>query len=60
MAERYLLGHPEEKTSDLDVMSPQSPLGVALIGKLPGDVVEYQAPNGMLRVKLVGVEPAGS
>jgi len=58
MAERYLIGHPEEKTDELDVMSPQSPLGAALLGKGPGDVVEYQAPNGTLKVKVLGVEPA--
>ena len=58
MAERYLLGHPEEKTDTLDVMSPQSPLGAALIGKGPGDWVEYQAPHGTLKVKVLEVEHA--
>jgi len=58
MAERYLVGHPEEKTGDLDVMSPQSPLGAALLGAGPGDSVEYQAPNGVLKVKVVAVEHA--
>jgi transcription elongation factor GreA len=57
-AERYLLGHPEEKTDSLDVMSPQSPLGTALMGKGPGDWVEYQAPHGMLKVKVLEVEQA--
>src|SRR4026207_1044390 len=32
MAERYLVGHMEEKVGSLDVMSPQSPLGEAPIG----------------------------
>jgi len=59
MAERYLIGHPEEKTASLDVMSPQSPLGAALLGKAEGDVVEYQAPNGVLRVRVIEVEAAG-
>jgi transcription elongation factor GreA len=58
MAERYLIGHPEEKTDSLDVMSPQSPLGAALIGQGPGDWVEYQAPHGMLKVKVLEVEQA--
>jgi transcription elongation factor GreA len=58
MAERYLIGHPEEKTDALDVMSPQSPLGSALIGKAEGDWVEYQAPHGTLKVKIVEVESA--
>lgn len=58
LAERYLIGHPEEKTDTLDVMSPQSPLGAALIGRGPGDWVEYQAPHGMLKVKVLEVEHA--
>ncbi len=58
MAERYLIGHMEEKTGDIDVMSPVSPLGAALIGHGPGDWVEYQAPNGVLKVKVLAVETA--
>jgi transcription elongation factor GreA len=58
MAERYLVGHPEEKTDSLDVMSPQSPLGSALLGKVEGDWVEYQAPHGTLKVKVLEVESA--
>lgn len=58
MAERYLIGHPEEKTDQLDVMSPQSPLGSALLGHGPDDWVEYQAPHGTLKVKVLEVESA--
>jgi transcription elongation factor GreA len=58
MAERYLIGHMEEKTGELDVMSPHSPLGAALLGKGPGDWVEYEAPHGVLRVKVLAVENA--
>src|SRR6187200_984996 len=43
MAERYLVGHMEEKTGDLDVMSPQSPLGASLLGSSEGTWVEYEA-----------------
>jgi transcription elongation factor GreA len=57
-AERYLLGNLEEKSRGLDVMSPESPLGAALIGASVGDWVEYQAPNGMLKVKVLGTESA--
>jgi transcription elongation factor GreA len=56
MAERYLIGHLEEKTDALDVMSPNSPLGAALLGKGPGDWVEFEAPHGVLRVKVLEVE----
>jgi transcription elongation factor GreA len=58
MAERYLVGHMEEKVGSLDVMSPQSPLGAALIGASAGAWVEYEAPTGKLRVHVVKVETA--
>ncbi len=58
MAERYLVGHMEEKVGDLDVMSPQSPLGAALLGASEGTWVEYEAPTGKLRVRVVKVETA--
>jgi transcription elongation factor GreA len=58
MAERYLVGHMEEKVGDLDVMSPQSPLGAALLGAGEGTWVEYEAPNGKMRVRVIGVGSA--
>ena len=47
-----------EKVGRLDVMSPQSPLGEALIGASAGDWVEYEAPTGKLRVHVLKVETA--
>jgi transcription elongation factor GreA len=58
MAEKYLVGHMEEKVGDLEVMSPHSPLGSALLGAGAGKWVEYEAPTGMLRVRVVEVESA--
>ena len=58
LGETYLIGHMEEKVSDLDVMSPQSPLGSALLGAAAGQWVEYQAPTGMLRVQVLKVAAA--
>jgi transcription elongation factor GreA len=58
MAERYLVGHMEEKVGNLDVMSPQSPLGAALLGSGEGKWVQYEAPTGKLRVRVVKVETA--
>ena len=52
MAESYLIGHIEE-ISEAPVMSPTSPLGSALLGAKAGDVVEYDAPNGKLKVKVL-------
>jgi transcription elongation factor GreA len=53
--ERFLVGSIEERHDDLNVVSPGSPLGQALLGKSPGEVVEYQAPGGTLRVEIVKV-----
>lgn len=55
-AERYLVGHIEERSGGLDVISPTAPLGAALIGARAGDTVSYEAPNGELQVRVLGVE----
>jgi transcription elongation factor GreA len=54
--ERYLIGSIEEKTGDVDVISPGSPLGETLLGAVAGDVVEYEAPGGILKVEVVEIE----
>ncbi len=54
--ERYLVGSIEERHEDLEVLSPGSPLGQALIGAKPGTTVSYQAPGGVLRVEVVEIE----
>jgi transcription elongation factor GreA len=53
--ERYLLGSIEERRDDIAVISPGSPLGVALVGHVKGDKVSYEAPSGMLEVEIVEV-----
>ena len=54
--ERYLIGSIEERHDDLDVISPGSALGSALLGHKPGDVVAYETPTGAtLEVELVEV-----
>jgi transcription elongation factor GreA len=58
-AERYLVGHIEEKTDELEVVSPTAPLGAALIGHRTGDSVEYETPTGaQLRVRILEVAAA--
>jgi transcription elongation factor GreA len=57
-AERYLVGHIEERLGDLDVISPESPLGRALVGAKAGEWVTYEAPNGELRVQVLKAETA--
>jgi transcription elongation factor GreA len=54
--EKYLIGSIEERRDDLSVISPGSPLGTALVGRQVGDVVEYEAPGGMLKVEVVAVD----
>ena len=58
--ETFLLGAREmaETTEDLQVFSPQSPLGTAIIGAKTGETVTYEAPNGkMLNVEIVDAVP---
>jgi transcription elongation factor GreA len=55
--ERYLVGSIEERREGLDVVSPGSPLGEALIGSSVGDVVTYEAqPGRQLKVKVVSID----
>ena len=55
--ERYLVGSIEERHDDLDVISPSSPLGEALLGSGPGDAVTFTAPTGAeLKVEVVSVD----
>ncbi len=55
-ADRFLVGSIEERRADVAVVSPASPLGQALVGHRKGDVVEYQAPGGNLKVEIVDIE----
>ncbi len=56
-AERYLVGSIEERRDDVTVVSPGSPLGVALLGSKVEDTVEFESPaGGMLRVKVTAIE----
>jgi transcription elongation factor GreA len=55
--ERYLVGSIEERHDDLEVISPSSPLGEALIGAGPGDSVTFTAPTGaQLQVEIVSID----
>jgi len=59
-AETFLLGarEMEETTDGLQVFSPQSPLGAAIIGAKKGDTVSYAAPHGKeLKVEIVDAVP---
>ncbi|HEV8064563.1 MAG TPA: transcription elongation factor GreA [Acidimicrobiales bacterium] len=53
--EQYLVGSIEERREGVSVISPNSPLGQALIGKRPGDAVQWEAPSGKLTAHVVAV-----
>lgn len=43
----FLLGSREiAGSADIEVFSPTSPLGAAIMGRAVGDTVSYEAPNG--------------
>jgi transcription elongation factor GreA len=51
----FFVGSIEEQPAGMTVVSPQSPLGLALVGHTAGDTVEYAAPSGVLVVEIVKV-----
>jgi transcription elongation factor GreA len=57
--EQFLLGAREMAgDADLQVYSPQSPMGSAIIGTRRGDEVDFAAPNGKkLKVEIVDAVP---
>jgi transcription elongation factor GreA len=57
MAERYRVDTVEERRSGIDVVTPGSPMGEALVGATEGTTVGYAAPTGAeIRVKILKVE----
>ncbi|MCY4257839.1 MAG: transcription elongation factor GreA [bacterium] len=55
--ERYLVGSIEERREGLEVISPTSPMGSAIIGASVGDTVSYQSPTGhSLSVQILDLE----
>jgi transcription elongation factor GreA len=53
----YLVGSIEERHDTYDVLSTSSPLGQALMGAAPGQVVDYQGPRRTFQVEVVSVRP---
>ena len=53
----YLVGSIEERHDSFDVLSTSSPLGEALMGATPGQVVEYKAPKRNIQVEVISVKP---
>ena len=57
--EEFLLGSREEAAhATVDVYSPTSPLGAAVLGRQVGDETSYETPTGkQMRIKIVGPRP---
>ncbi len=57
--ERFLLGAREiDDDEDIEVFSPQSPLGAALVGAAKGETIDFEAPNGkLLKIEIVDAVP---
>jgi len=52
----YFYGSVEERGIEHDIISPRSPLGVALVGKKVGDKVDFTSPTGAeLTVEVVSI-----
>jgi transcription elongation factor GreA len=51
----YLVGSIEERNEKYDVLSTNSPIGMAILGKAPGDTVTYQGPKREMSVTVVAV-----
>ena len=57
----FLLGSREERTlvdEGTHVISPQSPLGKALLGAKKGQTVTYEAPAGSFSITIIDAKPA--
>jgi transcription elongation factor GreA len=53
----FLLGSREDRIEGLAVVSAQSPLGRALLGRSIGDSVTYEAPAGTFEVTITDAKP---
>jgi transcription elongation factor GreA len=56
----FLLGSREDRVEGIGVVSAQSPLGKALLGRKVGDEVAYHAPAGMFTVTIADAKPLAS
>jgi transcription elongation factor GreA len=53
----FLLGSREDRIEGLGVVSAQSPLGRALLGRSKGETVSYEAPAGTFSVTITDAKP---
>lgn len=57
--ETYLIGLRAEQHEGFTVLTPESPLGKALLGRAVGDSVTAEVPAGRMRVEIVEVRTPG-
>jgi transcription elongation factor GreA len=58
--EQFLLGARDivEDHTDIEVYSPESPLGAALLGHKAGETVDFEQPNGRVaKIEIVSAVP---
>jgi transcription elongation factor GreA len=56
--ETYLFGSREERGSDHEVLTPESPIGQAIVGRSVGDQVAAKVPAGDLQIEIVEIASA--
>ena len=54
--ETYFLGRREEKTGEYDILTPESPIGSAIIGHSLGEKIVAKLPRGDVSVEIVEVK----
>ncbi len=54
-SDNYTLVYPEEASISEGKLSVLAPMGRALLGARPGQVIEFEAPGGLRRLKVVKV-----
>lgn len=53
--ETYLIGQRHEKSGEHDVLTPESPIGSALLGHNAGETVSAQLPAGEVKIEIVSI-----
>ncbi|HHX49694.1 MAG TPA: transcription elongation factor GreA [Clostridiales bacterium] len=53
--EEYTIVSPAEGDINRNKLATDSPMGAALVGAKKGDIVEYNAPGGLMKVKVLEI-----
>jgi transcription elongation factor GreA len=56
--ETYTLTGPGDANIRHNCISTMTPIGRAIYGRSPGEIVEFDAPGGTIAVEIVAVEPS--